>query len=754
MGGDRGPAWEADIGGDRGDWSVVRSRKRKATQPEDRGRDRSRGSERFGGRVQSKGLGRQVSRTDDRDYHRNSFAPARVSNVSNGSRLHDHGRLGSSRRDTGSSALALSDDGLSNLKATFYFTNIPDRLPLFRLRKFFEVCGILSDVYLARRLNARGQVYGFVRFLNVKNRAKLGVALNNIWIGDYRVWAREARFDRFADFDKGVKVVRKMDRIDVKGGVSQPVVVTLRKGIQNVKVRKEAVEKKLDEGEKIVQVGVMDGIEVQKEEKNELKIIKKEKKCDDEGVVGKEEKFRKTVAGGSVWQPKERKAEESGGVKQLCYSSNPEDCLWAAGGMVARVVSGDSSLSLQQRVEDAGFVNVVVTPLGSDRVFLHCLGDENIWNVFNEAIHFFGMLFGDLHKWSPVEVNYERGAWLRVYGTPVHAWNELFFKLCVSGYGRFIRSDSCTVDKERFDFARVLISTSSLDIINSLIEVSIDGVLHEIKLVEEWGCYLGEDVFLLDDERVSPQHSSLNFRDLDGVENCQDDIDALVDDLNVDWQQGCSDHVASFQAAASCSVKDSKAVVEKLEQLAEQPLQQKLGDGNFVISKVNQVSHSKSCGVGSGAGKGNKKQVAVSRSFSNFKKKKQATIALKHTAGFIKRISRLPLKDRKKVLKVLKKRNRKKFARSQDSIQLSNSNSSNVSVNKEWEHWIVLHDKKENVAEDVRDIGKTLGVNVKGDSNIGLSLLTKEGRKELRAVRGSLMEAGMEVDGGSVKEGL
>lgn len=60
-------------------------------------------------------------------------------------------------------------------------------------------------------------------------------------------------------------------------------------------------------------------------------------------------------------------------------------------------------------MEDAGFVNVVVTPLESDRVFIHCLGGEDIWKVFNDAIHFFGMLFKDLHKWSTKDDNYERG---------------------------------------------------------------------------------------------------------------------------------------------------------------------------------------------------------------------------------------------------------------------------------------------------------------------------------------------------------
>lgn len=48
--GEQGPARVAEIrGGDRGDWSVVRSRKRKATEPDHRGQDRSRGSEWYGG---------------------------------------------------------------------------------------------------------------------------------------------------------------------------------------------------------------------------------------------------------------------------------------------------------------------------------------------------------------------------------------------------------------------------------------------------------------------------------------------------------------------------------------------------------------------------------------------------------------------------------------------------------------------------------------------------------------------------------
>jgi hypothetical protein len=42
------------------------------------------------------------------------------------------------------------------------------------------------------------------------------------------------------------------------------------------------------------------------------------------------------------------------------------------------VLMGDSALALQHRVEDAGFSNVVVTPMGGERVFLHCSDGGNI----------------------------------------------------------------------------------------------------------------------------------------------------------------------------------------------------------------------------------------------------------------------------------------------------------------------------------------------------------------------------------------
>jgi len=55
------------------------------------------------------------------------------------------------------------------------------------------------------------------------------------------------------------------------------------------------------------------------------------------------------------------------------------------------------------------------------------------------------------------------------------------------------------VDIDRFDYARVLLSTTSLDIIHTGAQIMIDGVLFYFQIIKEWGFSLGEDVFLLDE---------------------------------------------------------------------------------------------------------------------------------------------------------------------------------------------------------------------------------------------------------------
>jgi len=262
----------------------------------------------------------------------------------------------------------------------------------------------------------------------------------------------------------------------------------------------------------------------------------------------------------------------------------------------------------------------------------------------------------------------------------------MFFKICVSRCGRFIRSDECTVDRVRLDYARVLISTTSLEVINLMSKVVIDECKYMIKLVEEWGCNLGEDAFLSEEEIESTTEALSNHNDAPGMEEVQGYMDDLVDELSKEWlnqdeHKDGNDYSAapSMHAYVNCTTKVVKrkhgkrlvgSIIEK-------------GEGvNQGISPKDVLG---SCSAKEGVKITSKFKTSTS---SKHKKKKKVGVSLKHSARFIKRIARLPSQDRKEILKVLKKHECKRGKLSKDSKVMVNSlfnssNSSNSSVNKD-----------------------------------------------------------------------
>jgi len=138
-GGVRGLAWVVENGGDRGDWTTVRSRKRKVTQPEARRWDISVVSEPRGGTAQVRVRDQRATE----DYERRSRHHSR-------SRQYGFCPRGRVSNEQGV-RVSEADNTCNNV--SFYFTSFPEFMSVYQLRHFFEVCGILSDVYIARKRN-------------------------------------------------------------------------------------------------------------------------------------------------------------------------------------------------------------------------------------------------------------------------------------------------------------------------------------------------------------------------------------------------------------------------------------------------------------------------------------------------------------------------------------------------------------------------------------------------------------------------
>jgi hypothetical protein len=381
-----------------------------------------------------------------------------------------------------------------------------------------------------------------------------------------------------------------------------------------------------------------------------------------------------------------------------------------------------------------------------------------VWQVFNEALEFFSMFFSNVHRWTSKDVRYERGACLRIYGIPIHAWHDVFFKLCVTGVGIFLHADECTVDKARFDFARVLISTPHIEIINKLFEFFIDGNKYDIKLVEEWGCNLGEDVFMSEDEVVTSLEN-LSQPDFDvGAEEVQGEweLDELVQDLREDWNQHDvkkNEVRKSLQHLSSKneSVKEGADFFQVDLSPVLEPVQQ---HPSAAVSATGGVDSAQVAGtvqdnikLGPWSLNWMKKQQFCSKegaapsvnldvptfNFGSEKSQSQHVHSTscekkgrfhKQSVGFIKKIARMPDVDRKHILHILKKHKRSskrkvqvsneqsksiEVTTSNSSFNSKNSKTSHSSVNKDLENWVVVHDKKGLVA-DVRELGKVVGI--------------------------------------------
>jgi len=371
------------------------------------------------------------------------------------------------------------------------------------------VCGILEEVFVARNRNVNGEVYGFVRYAKVSDMIKLLKALNNVSFGQFHVCAKLERFDKRVPKEGEAGRVREGEEGKVEGKVT------------GAGGRRVTTERKVPEGEKSVRMGSEkeeEGLRKQRGFEGELRVgsvvLKMGRK--ERPMVGEGEKRVEVGTGKSARNIRTDMQTVSKTFVRR-YTPCEDDVEWACNGLVGTVLNGELIPVIQDRVEDAGFKDINIIPFGADKVFVHSLSDVSIVDIVGKARPFFDLIFSSISKWEKRVMPYHRGAWLRVYGIPLHAWNENFFKLCVLDCGRYLRTDSCSLSRERFDYARVLIATSSLDVVNVTENILIDGESVEIKIVEEWGFNMGEDVCLYEED-----DKSVNF--------CPDE-DVLCDEL-------------------------------------------------------------------------------------------------------------------------------------------------------------------------------------------------------------------------------
>jgi len=119
-------------------------------------------------------------------------------------------------------------EGTSQVLVVYYIANIPEHLLYVDLRRGLEVCGILAYVYVTRNHNVRGHIFGFVKFIKVRDVDKLNRALNNVFFRDNCLFAKVSKYYRFGDnvcggggLGEGEKILEGKEKKNVRAGAGE-----------------------------------------------------------------------------------------------------------------------------------------------------------------------------------------------------------------------------------------------------------------------------------------------------------------------------------------------------------------------------------------------------------------------------------------------------------------------------------------------------------------------------------------------------
>ncbi|GAU12549.1 hypothetical protein TSUD_182630 [Trifolium subterraneum] len=538
-----------------------------------------------------------------------------------------------------------------------------------------------------KRRNKRGEPFGFVKFSNVRDVTKMTTALNNVWFGHFRVRARVDSFDR-NNTTAGRRLATGSSL--AKGDVERKGIVK-RKAKQGedagIGTDKGGPPNDLRAGEIVVNLG---------QYKERLEKTK--------GQV---------IVGGS--HPKGPSEPEVIGNKDerhtllRKYKSKPDDVSWAQNGMVVTISNGEAVLVVQTRISDAGFTNVFLIPMAADKVFVRSSGGDDVLAALNNAKEFFTLFFSHWKRWD-------------------------FNAQPTSGEPGFLRADSCSADKDILDFARVLIATSDLSIINTVVTVLVDGTRVEVKVVEEWGYALGEDTCLFEDEsdeEASQADNEARHWDPEAERVVDTMVDKLADGLEVeDDTRSQANKKDNVQEDLGIPIPDGEAGEICSDFVLKHPVGSDIlalgisGSPLVLGDQRSMLICSPTVGLRSPVGeKGTEMPLAGARAGAGLKKGGQNAVKRRKAGGKMERRC-----------KVVPGSNYMSRPVSSDEA------ASSTSVNNDWKHWVVMQGNAQVAEDDVREVGK-VGVMFHGDNENMFSVLARagKGKKTTSGASGGLL---------------
>ncbi|GKV33853.1 hypothetical protein SLEP1_g42303 [Rubroshorea leprosula] len=276
-------------------------------------------------------------------------------------------------------------------------------------RTFLEF-GRVYDIYSPNRKSRNGSKFGFVRFLDVKNKKELERHLDQIWIGGRKLW---------------VNIPRYNEEMNEKGEKRNKQVLETRTQYRSYA---EVVN---DQGKNRV-------YEERKFQSNE----------DQSGGRGRSRSRsrpgNRSKRNRKIWQQIGKREDWSG----IEYNVKSEDYSWLDGCYVGTAHSVEMVRNLQEKFYMEGYFSCRIRAMGDKLVLLDCEDKEELKDLVELGANWLGQWFEEVQPWTLDMVSKERFVWMRCQGAPLNAWEPDFFATMGCAWGKFICLDDST--KEEF----------------------------------------------------------------------------------------------------------------------------------------------------------------------------------------------------------------------------------------------------------------------------------------------------------------
>ncbi|KAK9068523.1 hypothetical protein SSX86_012637 [Deinandra increscens subsp. villosa] len=312
---------------------------------------------------------------------------------------------------------------------SYYISNLPEGCSRYRLRKECAQFGKVVDVFISNKPGKGGEIFGFVKFDEVKDKVMLERVLGKIKMGNQVISANLEKFD------KNKKFIRSRSEVP-----NNP-----DKGNNGVKVWS-----RINWGSQ-----------------NRVNETFNQTSCSYAEMVAKRDDRRMVV------------------VKELKNSKTNE---WVGVSLIGKAADYDSFNLLHRRLYDEGFQNIQIRHVGGFQVLLSFVGGEEA-EAFRESMVHRKDLFEHLRFWDGEMTSRERFVWVKISGVPPLLWDAEVIDKIGGNFGRVVRSSGADEYDANLAWKKVGIISSSFDQIDGIVMVEWEKKIVRVRvaeIVDEW----------------------------------------------------------------------------------------------------------------------------------------------------------------------------------------------------------------------------------------------------------------------------